>query len=245
VGVTWISIFFGLVSAVGVVVLGLFFKTEKATVPNPQKTKLLKRISGYTLLRKHALIMSSGFVIALIIQGIFASTLSTLIVHHYGKSVDILTIVIASSALSGILQALRWIWEPFLARKIGIWSDRDKGRIPYLKRALLLGVISFPLLALSAHPVIWIIITIITLLSSTALTTLVDALASDCSQSEGRIRFFTYYTIVQDLGAALGPIVGYFLISLTLGFEILYSSCAVLFFVLGVMWMRKEKLQIV
>ncbi|MFB5662220.1 MFS transporter [Alteribacillus sp. HJP-4] len=241
-GLSWVSISFGFVSAIGVVVLGLFFKTERNS--RPKRVKKVYKTPALSLLRKNSLIMGSSFGVTFIIQGVFTSTLSTLIVYHYGEDVDLLSIVIASSALSGTLQALRWTWEPFLARKIGMWSDGAKGRIPYLIGALLIGGVSFPLLAFSFHPFLWIMITIVTLLVSTALTTLMDAAASDHSPDEGKIRFFTYYTIIQDLGAAAGPLAGYLLISLAFGYEMLYMGCALIFLLFMIFWMNKRKKQL-
>ncbi|WP_373895284.1 hypothetical protein ACUL41_14385 [Virgibacillus natechei] len=90
-----------------------------------------------------------------------------------------------------------------------------------------MGSVSFPLLAFSFLPLIWILITISALLTSTALTTLIDAMAADHSQKAGAVRFFTYYTVVQDMGAACGPFVGYLLLSFTFDYEMLYIGCAV------------------
>lgn len=235
-GLSWISFAFGLVSAIGVVILGVFFKSEAPTTAKKITKKRKKAILGFDILQNHALVMISGFFITFLIQGVFAATLSSLIIYHYGESVEILNVVIAASALSGVLQALRWAWEPFLAKKVGVWSDGAKGRLPFLIGSLFIGSLSFPLIAFSFHPLIWILITISILLTSTALTTLIDAIASDYSQKAGTVRFFTYYTVVQDLGAACGPLVGYFLLTFTFGYEILYIGCALSLIILAISW---------
>lgn len=69
-------------------------------------------------------------------------------------------------------------------------------------------------------------------------------MAADHSQKAGAVRFFTYYTVVQDMGAACGPFVGYLLLSFTFGYEMLYIGCAVFLVVLAVSWIvqfRKEQ----
>ncbi|MBY7142601.1 MFS transporter [Virgibacillus sp. NKC19-3] len=234
-GLTWISLSFGLVSGIGVVLLGVFFQGETLLSKSRSKGRK-KSILGLDILKHHVLIMSSGFFITFIIQGVLMATLSSLIIYHYGEEVKVLNVIIAASALSGGLQALRWMWEPFLATKVGLWSDGSKGRKPFLIGSLLVGSVSFPLLAFSFFPLIWILITIGALLTSTALTTLIDAIAADHSQKAGAVRFFTYYTVVQDMGAACGPFIGYLLLSFTFGYEILYIGCATLLVVLAVSW---------
>ncbi|WP_373895283.1 hypothetical protein [Virgibacillus sp. CBA3643] len=121
-GLTWISLSFGLVSGIGVVILGVFFQNETPLSKSKSKGRK-KGVLGLDILKNHALIMSSGFFITFIIQGVLMATLSSLIIYHYGEDVEILNVVIAASALSGVLQALRWMWEPFLATKVGLWSD--------------------------------------------------------------------------------------------------------------------------
>lgn len=236
-GFTWVSIIFGIFSAIGAVLLATMYKSKKAS--KHKKEKKLDKVPVFSLIKKHALVMSSGFVVTMIIQGVFAATLSTLIVYHYGEEVDFLTVTIAASALSGILQALRWAWEPFLAKLIGEWSDGRKGRLPYLIGSLLIGGLSFPLLGFGFHPMTWVLITILTMIISTALTTLVDARASDEAGMGGNVRFFTYYTVIQDLGAAVGPLLGYLLISFAYGYEILYGLCGAFFLIIMVLWMKK------
>ncbi|WP_286172016.1 MFS transporter [Gracilibacillus phocaeensis] len=245
-GLTWISLSFGLVSGIGVVILGVFFQNE-ASLSKTKSTDRKKGILGLDILKDYTLIMSSSFVVTFIIQGVLMATLSSLIIYHFGEEVEILNVVIAASALSGILQALRWMWEPFLATRVGIWSDGSKGRKPFFIGSLLLGSIGLPMLAFSSIPLIWIFFTLCVLLTSTALTTLMDAMAGDRSHEAGTVRFFTYYTVVQDTGAAFGPFVGYLLLSLTFGYEMLYIGCAVLLLVLAVGWFiqfKKEKQQV-
>ncbi|WP_080873901.1 MFS transporter [Oceanobacillus timonensis] len=242
-GLTWVSLSFGLISGIGMILLGIFFQS-KAPSSSSRSEGRKKNILGLDILKNHALIMSSGFFITFIIQGVFTATLSSLIIYHYGEDVEILNVVIAASALSGVLQALRWSWEPFLATRVGFWSDGSKGRKPFLIGSLLAGGVSFPLLAFPFAPLIWILITISAMLTSTALTTLMDAIAADHSHKAGAVRFFTYYTVVQDTGAACGPFVGYLLLSFTFGYEMLYIGCAMLLVILAVSWriqIKKEK----
>lgn len=238
-GLSWVSISFGILSSAGAILLAVFFKREEP--PRPEKVERKKGFPGIDLLKNHARVMSSGFFITFLIQGVFTATLSSLIVFHYGETVEIWTVVITAAALSGGLQGLRWMWEPFLAKRIGLWSDGPRGRMPLFIGSLFLGSVSFLLLPFSTPPLVWILITIVALLTSTALTTLMDAIASDRARKEETVRYFTYYTVVQDLGAACGPMAGFFLLTYAFGYEMLYVGCAVILVLLGISWSRTFK----
>ena len=71
-------------------------------------------------------VMATGLVVALIYQGLYASTLSELIRIHFGSSVILLGgVAVGAATLGGVLQAIRWGWEPWLAPGIGVLSDRQ------------------------------------------------------------------------------------------------------------------------
>ncbi len=85
---------------------------------------------------------------------------------------------------------------------------------------------------------IWLIVSLLVLLAATSLTTLSDALASDLAKRTNAVSFFTIYTITQDVGAAIGPLVSYFVITLPLGFAYLYISHTLILLVLALVWFR-------
>ena len=59
-------------------------------------------------------VMATGLVVALIYQGLYASTLSELIRIHFGSSVTLLGgVAVGAATLGGVLQAIRWGWEPW------------------------------------------------------------------------------------------------------------------------------------
>ena len=95
-------------------------------------------------------VMATGLVVALIYQGLYASTLSELIRIHFGSSVTLLGgVVVGAATLGGVLQAIRWGWEPWLAPGIGVLSDRRFGRQSMMVISLAFGVVVFGLVALS------------------------------------------------------------------------------------------------
>ena len=83
----------------------------------------------------------TGLLVALVFQGIYAATLSRMVALHVGELVLTGGLVIGCATLAGTLQALRWLWEPWLAPWFGRLSDGARGRGPGagLRRAGSLG----------------------------------------------------------------------------------------------------------
>src|SRR5690625_2802103 len=69
---------------------------------------------------------------AMVVMGIFYSTLSHLVEIHLNTDIVIFSLVIGAASISGLLQAVKWGWDPFLAPLIGKFSDGKIGRIPML-----------------------------------------------------------------------------------------------------------------
>ena len=175
----------------------------------------------------------SGFATALLIQGVLAATLSALIARSFGTEVSLLGLALSAAGLSGIIQALRWSWEPWLAGRFGAWSDGPRGRRRFYVAALLVGAMGFGLLSSRLPILAWLAIALLVMLVATALTTLTDARAGDV------VGFMTRYSIVQDLGAALGPALAFLLLERPGGFAWLYWGGSLAFLVLALLWLRR------
>lgn len=85
----------------------------------------------------------------------------------------------STATFAGFLQALRWIWEPWLAPWIGKKSDSHYGRGPLLTVSLLAATFLFGFIPLKVSFVVWLFILIGVQITATLLTTLTDAVASD------------------------------------------------------------------
>jgi MFS family permease len=225
---------FGLLSLLGLPLLLFGFNLPAAVDVQPRTTETSG--SRFGSRGRSWPVMFTGLVIALLIQGIFASTLSALIGHYQGVELELFGLLLSATAAAGVLQALRWAWEPWLARRIGRWSDKPQRRLPLLVGALLLGAASFAPMALSLPLSLWLLVALLALLAATALTTLGDALAAETASRLDAVRFMTRYSIGQDLGAACGPLLAYILFSLTGGFGWLYASGSLLFALLAGYW---------
>ena len=74
------------------------------------------------------------------------------------------------------------------------------------------------------------------MLTATALTTLIDALATDIAKRHNALNTLTLYSIAQDFGAALGPFLSYLILSKVDGQFYVYFGSSALLLALGVSW---------
>ncbi|OIJ10538.1 hypothetical protein BKP37_18565 [Anaerobacillus alkalilacustris] len=187
------------------------------------------------------LVVISGLLLAFIIQGLFVSTLSLVMLKHYSHQVQIIGMTIGVTALAGVIQGIRWAWEPFVALKFGQLSDGKDGRLPLFIIFLTSAAICLALIPILMPLYIWIIITSFFMLSTTIITTLVDALATDVGKISDINIVMTYYTVFLDVGAALGPIIAYLIISYENGLNFSYYIAALIFIILAAIWLREYK----
>lgn len=237
-GFAYISIIFGIISAIG---LPMILKThiEKGEHQEVLAGKSVRHIpiKRILLMRNTLLVILSGFIVSMLFQGIFTSTLSSAIEHYFGIEITLLGFIVTVTALSGFIQSARWMWEPFLARLIGNWSDGLKNRIPLYMSCLLFGGLTFASLSVSLPIIFWVMIVFLVMLVATALTTLTDTLASDVAKSSSVVSFMTIYSITQDLGAALGPFIAYLFITLENGFNYIFIGGSTLFMLMAILWL--------
>lgn len=152
-----------------------------------------------------------GLFVSMIYQGMFTSTLSYLIELHNGTNITMGYFVIGAASLGGIIQAIRWSWEPWLAPLFGSITDRTQDRYFILIISTAIASISFILISFEMSLFIWLAIILILQITATSLTTIVDALAADIAVNSARVKIMTLYSLLIDLGAALGPMFAYFM----------------------------------
>ena len=182
--------------------------------------------------------LATGMLVAMIYQGMFTATLSYLVQAHNASMVDLYWFIIGAASLAGILQAMRWGWEPWLAPWIGRTSDGTIGRHAILILSLLLGSFFFILIPFNMPLALWLLVLVGIQLTATALTTLADTIASDAAShsSSAKIFVMTVYSLSIDFGAAVGPIVGY-LLNGYVGTYASYWGAALVLLLLSVGWM--------
>ncbi|KFF32547.1 hypothetical protein G039_0333900 [Pseudomonas aeruginosa VRFPA01] len=120
---------------------------------------------------------------------------------------------------------------------------RPCGRQGYYVAALLAGALGFGLLSTALPILAWLALALLVMLVATALTTLTDALAADVARAGDVVGFMTRYSIVQDLGAALGPALAFLLLERPGGFAWLYWGGSLAFLLLALLWLRRTNPQ--
>lgn len=236
-GLETISIIFGCLSLIGLPILMNSFNTGfLSKVETVNRGEKLKDISVQSMFQHKIIIVVSGLLITMLIQGVFTSTLSAVIERNYGHPINLFGFIISVTLLSGMIQAARYVWEPFFGRKVGLWSDGRHGRIPIYSIALLFAGLTFGFISSNLPISLWIVITLLWMLGATAISTLTDAIALDVAKSSNVISFLTVYSVALDIGAALGPIISFMLLEQKLGFTYLYWGGTGLFIALSIVW---------
>ncbi|MGD8190812.1 MFS transporter [Brevibacillus ginsengisoli] len=165
--------------------------------------------------REMAVLLTS-MVIALIYQGMFTSTISRLVAIHVGDQISVGKWLIGASSIAGVLQGLRWGWEPWIAPWIGKKADQTEDR-HFLFGGVLIGAAFLFIGILSSVSIpIWLLMVLALLFTASLVTTLVDALMTASLTIHNRHRFLPSYTWATDIGATLGPIIGFWLPEQTL-----------------------------
>lgn len=179
-------------------------------------------------------VLSSGLMIGLVLMGIFLTTL-TLLIDEQIPTLVVFGVILSSTALSGLLQASRWAWDPFLAPWIGRKSDGQMGRKNMLVLALSLGSICIFLLTLHLPAGMFILCVLAFQVTSTMIMTLSDSAVSDVASKSSKVGVMTSYTVAVDVGAAVGPLLAYLLLDLA-SLQILYWITAALLGLMAFSW---------
>ncbi|WP_264737874.1 MFS transporter [Cytobacillus firmus] len=232
IGLSTVSIAFGLLSLLG---LPLLLNSKiKQVVEKRDEVAEEKPFIGRTAYK--ATIIVSGFLVAMLYQGIVTSTMSSLIEHFYGESISIWNVAVSVTFISGIIQAVRWTWEPFLGKTVGYWSDGAQGRLPIFIVSLISAGFVFGIVSLRLPLGLWIAVTLLVMAGATILSTILDTIALDTAKTANVVSFLTIYSISQDVGAALGPAISYLLIQLEAGFTFLYWGGSIILLILAMIW---------
>ena len=178
----------------------------------------------------------TGLCLAMTYQGVFTSTLSYLIQAHNAPMIGLAGFSIGAASLGGLLQALRWGWEPWLAPWFGKISDGAFGRRRMLIGTLIAAAVFFSLLALPLPLGVWLALLLGILLTATILTTVIDAVACDIASGTAQKAFMTAYSLAIDIGAALGPLIAFSLTGI-LGPYAVYWLVAGMLLALAIKWL--------
>ncbi len=176
-----------------------------------------------------------AFSTLLVIGGLVSSTLGYMLQQRFGLSTTIGSMTIGIATLTGILLGSRGFLELAFAPLAGSFSDRW-GRRRLVFWALPLGALlvlcygfTTSLLALTA-------ITFLVFLCSITLNVSFNAVAGDVAPLDKRSMFLSLFVTFQDLGAALGPLLGYW-IAPRFGLPRLYLSGAIVLLIASLLYL--------
>ncbi|SVB46331.1 uncharacterized protein METZ01_LOCUS199185 [marine metagenome] len=146
------------------------------------------------------------------ISGLVTSTIGLLLKERIADSLNIFGVLVGVATLTGIVLATSWAVEVGLSTYFGSISDKF-GRKAVLSICLPVIILGLAILIIKNVFVIVIVVPIVFAATTAAKITL-DASAGDLSSDLDKSEVMSRYATWTDLGAALGPIAGYALLSL-------------------------------
>lgn len=156
-------------------------------------------------------VLAVGTAVAFVYQGMLVSTVSYLVKVRFPEGLALGGLVLGAASLGGVLQAVRWAWEPWLAPFCGWLSDRPGGRKRLFVGTSVCGAACFAALPGAWPPALWLALILAAEATATSLTTVGDAVAADTAAHSARVKVMTLYSMLTDVGAAAGPAAAFLL----------------------------------
>lgn len=185
-------------------------------------------------------LLLSAVLTAVIFDGVLKSTLTYLLEDQMRTAWVIVGLVIGAAALGSILQGVRILWEGVFSAWAGARMDGPVNRLQlmavhFVTVGLLLLLLPFPV------PIaLFIGVVLLLQLAATSLEIILLSLAADAAEKTSRVKMMTSFSIAQDLGAALGPLVGYAAAQF-IGIHMLFIILAAVAGLQGLRWMFPPK----
>lgn len=230
IGIQTVTVLFAILAVSSIPFILRFIDNTKQTEADPQ----VKKKKDFTIWKNKRIVSSfiTGLIVAFVVYGVFASTLSKLI--ELQMSI-VIGLTIGAGTITGFIQALRTGWDPFLAPYLGRISDQKWGRIPILILALLAAAVCLSLFPLKLPMVLFLALLLLFQLTTTVLITMSDSIAADLAAGPLQITVITFYTLFSDIGAALGPLLGFVMMDV-FGIQSLYWLTSFIIVPLAVYW---------
>jgi MFS family permease len=233
IGIQTVTTLFSILAASSIPFIIRFIENTKAQEHSPQ----MKKKKDFSIWKSKRIVSAfmTGLIVAFVVYGVFASTLSKLIELQMNNTLIVLGLSIGAGSITGIVQALRTGWDPFLAPYLGRCSDQKWGRIPILIIALLAAAFCLILFPLKLPMALFIAMLLLFQLTTTVLITMSDSIAADLAAGPRQVSVIAFYTLFSDIGAALGPLLGFVMIDV-FGIQSLYWLTSFIIVPLAVYW---------
>ncbi|QDP39863.1 MFS transporter [Radiobacillus deserti] len=192
-----------------------------------------------------SMVLLTGFMMGTTIFGLFSATLSTLVEHTYENAWTVWIWTIGAASIAGFMQAIRWGWGPFLSPLIGRKLDKANSPVLWLILTILSTGTMFVLLS-NISSVGWLLgYLLVFQLLSNVFVVAADTFATNVAAKTNGVKMMTSYTVIVDVGAAVGPLFSYLLLELV-GVTIVYLIAGCSLMVFAAIWLtflwRKEEL---
>ncbi|WP_442599958.1 MFS transporter [Neobacillus sp. D3-1R] len=235
-GIKLISMFLGISAFLSIpIIIRYIPKSIQSNERNEYKTSFLKNIGSF-LNRKLIMILLTAFLLVMILDGMLTATLSYIIEAKFTNKIDVFRIVVGAATLAGFIQALRWGIAPFVVPVVGNMLDKTKQKNRMLVFFLFCAFILLVVIPLDIPLIYWLPILFVHVLIASVLTMVMDTFVGDyASKTSNKIVIMTIFTIIVDLGAALGPILG-FTLEQKMGLIHLFWLAGGICFALAIMW---------
>ncbi|MCL6594259.1 MAG: hypothetical protein K6T31_09810, partial [Alicyclobacillus sp.] len=160
------------------------------------------------------LVMAGGWLVSLVYQGLFVATLSEVLSIRYPHGFAWAGFTLSVALVSGLIQSARWAWEPLLGAWVGRLADtwQHARWLPGMAVGLAAGLLLA--LQLPVPALVFGLLCLCVLATGTALTVLTDMAAAQSARKAGSVQLLSSYALLQDIGAAAGPVLGYMLLAL-------------------------------
>lgn len=146
----------------------------------------------------------------LVIGGLASATLGYMLRVRFGSTPNIGSLSIGIASLTGFLLSTRGFLDLGFAPLVGHLSDRC-GRHQTIFCALPVALMMMAALALLPPLSVVMGIIVVLFVAGTALNVAFNAVAGDIVPPQQRIVFLSLFVTCQDLGAAVGPLLGYWI----------------------------------
>ncbi|NYE03471.1 MFS family permease [Bacillus niacini] len=233
IGIQTATNLFGVLAASSILIVFRFIENTKELGP----IRLMKKTKDFSVWKNKRIVAAfvTGLLVAFVVYGVFASSLSKLIEWQINKHVLILGISIGAASITGFIQALRTGWDPFLAPYLGRMADQKWGRFPILIIGILAAAFCLSLLPVKLPMILFIGLLLVFQLVTTILITMSDTIAADLAAGPYQVTVISIYTLFSDTGAALGPLVGFAMIDV-FGIQSLYWLTSIIMVPLAAHW---------
>lgn len=220
----------------------LVFRYIRPSFASQQQTDLKRNELGDRMWRQREVLMTmtTALLVTMVYQGIFTSTLSRLI-EVREPLIVVGGAVLGAAVIASLIQGIRWGWEPWAAPLVGKWADRH-GRTKMFIMTLLLASVLFAIVQGTYPLVVWFAILFGIQVTATIIATVLDTLAADEAAKQANSQaFMTKYSVVSDLGAALGPLLAFWLDE-QVGLGVMYTGIGMVLFLTALAWIGRPRL---